>query len=147
MAMHTPLPASASSRGLPLSGSERPGSEALPESLIFVYGTLRTGGVNQRFLAGARYLGEVHSVAEYELVDLAGFPAMVRGGRQRIRGELWAVDRGTLALLDELEDHPDYFRRSPLVLDDGREVEGYLLPALQAAGFPRIASGDWHQPR
>ena len=117
------------------------------ETLVFVYGTLRTGCSNHRFLSSARLVGEASSAPEYELVDLGDFPAMVKGGGERVQGEVWAVDIGTLALLDELEDHPDYFRRTKLCLDDGREVETYLLPPSQAAGYPRIASGEWREGR
>ena len=116
---------------------------AASETLIFVYGTLRRGGSNHRFLSRARFVREARSAPEYRMVDLGGFPAVVAGGRDAIVGEVYAVDAGTLTLLDELEDAPDYFRRSSLRLDDGEEVVVYLLPPGQAAGFPHISSGDW----
>lgn len=124
-----------------------PRAERAHERTIFVYGTLRRGAENHRFLSGGRFLGEADTAPEFELFDLGGFPALVRGGTRRVHGELWAVDGGTLALLDEFEDHPEYFRRSRVVLADGQEADAYLLGASQAAGFPRIASGDWCAPR
>lgn len=140
MSLTLPVPMDARSR-------HDPGRESAPLLQVFVYGTLRRGGANHRFLCAAHFVREACTTPEYELVDLGGFPALVRGGEQRVCGEVWAVDAGTLGLLDELEDHPDYFRRSNLLLENGEQVEAYLLSPAQAAGFPRIPSGDWHRPR
>lgn len=117
--------------------------ERAHERTIFVYGSLRRGAENHRFLCGARFLGEADTAPEFELFDLGAFPGMVAGGACSVRGELWAVDGGTLALLDEFEDHPEYFRRSAIRLVHGERVEAYLLAPSQTAGCPRIASGDW----
>ena len=73
--------------------------------LIFVYGTLKQGGSNHRFLAGQRLVGPARTTPEYRLHLLDGYPGMVRaadGGRS-IAGELWEVDAACLAALDELE--------------------------------------------
>jgi gamma-glutamylaminecyclotransferase len=113
------------------------------EIALFVYGTLLRGQSNHRFLGDARCLGAARTEPEFELVDLGSFPAMVRGGRTAVVGEVYALDTETLRAVDELEEHPKFFCRSPVRLEDGRDVESYLLPASQAACFPRIASGDW----
>ena len=62
-----------------------------------------------------------------------------------VQGELYAVDKQTLTSIDECEDHPDTFHRDNLLLDDGREVLGYVLPLTQAVGFPRLSSGTWNE--
>ena len=128
-------------------------STTLPEravqgrTLIFVYGTLLSGESNHRYLAGAELQGEARTAPRFALMDLGGFPAMVEGGSSSVRGELYACDALTLRRVDELEDAPDYFRRATIRLADGREVESYLLPASEAACYPRIASGDWREAR
>lgn len=118
-------------------------SELASRTLVFVYGTLLSGESNHRYLAGAERIGEARTAAAFHLMDLGGFPALVAGGSTSVRGELYACDEDTLRRIDELEDHPDFFRRSPIALADGSRVQSYLLPAAEAEHYPRIASGDW----
>ena len=113
------------------------------ELLVFVYGRMKRGGEAHAYLAGARDCGPVITAASYELVDLGGFPGLIADGGTAVHGELYAVDGPTLANIDELEDHPDTFHRDTILLEDGREVIGYVLPLSQALGFPRVESGTW----
>ena len=122
-----------------------PGSPPPDETLVFVYGSLLRGECNHRYLNGARFLGEARTEAEFFLVDLGGFPGMAQGGCDAIDGELYAIDASCLLVLDELEDHPEYFRRSEVTLEDGRVANGYLLPGRQANSFPCIRSGSWRK--
>lgn len=79
----------------------------------------------------------------FRLVDLGAYPALVDGGSVAVRGEVYKIDELTLARVDKLEGHPTYYRRRTLELADGRRVETYLLPAVEAEGCPQIFSGDW----
>src|SRR5262249_38344841 len=85
---------------------------------VFVYGTLLSGEANHGHLAGARYVGSGRTRAEVELRDLGAYPALIAGGAQAVVGEIYEVDEATLAALDALEDHPAYYRRTEIVLDD-----------------------------
>jgi gamma-glutamylaminecyclotransferase len=122
-----------------------PAPQRTDEVLVFVYGTLLRGESNHQFLSGARYVAEASTPPSFELFDLGGFPAMVEGGTTAIRGEVWACSNGVIDRLDELEDHPDYFRRARIQLDDGSPIDSYLLPGVQASFYPRIASGNWRE--
>ncbi len=115
------------------------------EVLVFVYGRMKQGGADHSILAGSRFLGSVQTAAEYDLVDLGGLPGLTTEGGMTVQGELYAVDGRTLTSIDECEDHPDTFHRDNLLLDDGREVLGYILPLTQAVGFPRLSSGTWNE--
>lgn len=117
------------------------------ETLLFVYGTTMAGEANHEFLTGARSLGSAVTAPAYDLVDLGGFAAMLEGGDTAVTGELYALSPAHLRLFDELEDHPEYFRRSRIVLEDGREVAAYLLPESQGRPYPRIPSGSWRALR
>ena len=99
--------------------------------------------IEPNLLARARRIGSGVTEPRYELVDVGGYPAMVAGGRTQIRGEVYEIDDGTLARLDDLEGHPNYYQRQHLRLGDGRRVEAYVLPREQARGCPKIPSGDW----
>ena len=73
---------------------------------IFVYGTLKRGLCNHRYLSGQRFVGEARTAPEYRLVNCGGYPGMLLAERDgvSVRGELWEVDDGCRERLDVLED-------------------------------------------
>ncbi len=117
------------------------------ETLVFVYGTLLRGERNHSLLFGSRFIGDGYTTRDFELVDLGDFPAMIPADEDSqgcsIYGEIYAVDHSILEILDEIEDHPSFYRRTPVQLKDGSLVDVYLLTAHQAAFYPRIETGDW----
>lgn len=114
---------------------------------VLVYGSLLEGEPNHRLLARATFVSAVRTKAEFTLHDLGAFPGMVAGGSDAVAGEVYEVDAATLAELDRLESHPRWYRRTPIALADGAEVETYLLKPRDVAGCPRVASGDWRAHR
>ena len=114
---------------------------------VFVYGTLLDGEPNHRLLVSAALVGEARTEPTFRLVSLGAFPAMVAGGRTAVAGEVYEVDAGTLAGLDRLEGHTNFYERRRIRLEDGAEVLAYLLDEEQARGWPAITSGDWRQER
>lgn len=100
--------------------------------LVFVYGTLKRGGSNHRYMAGQTFVGEARTGPGYRLYSLDGFPGMVMQAddREGVRGEVWSVDSACLERLDELEGTAEgLYRREPVPLQApfaGRRVEGYL---------------------
>jgi gamma-glutamylaminecyclotransferase len=109
---------------------------------IFVYGTLRRGGSNHALLSGAPCAGEATTREPFAMFDLGGFPCIVPGGEQPVVGEVFLVDGATLARLDELEDAPRWYRRTPVRLADGSLAEAYLY-AQDVGSAPRVPGGDW----
>jgi gamma-glutamylaminecyclotransferase len=65
------------------------------------------------------------------------------GRRAEVVGEVYEVDAETLAQVDELEEHPHFFRRERVRLEGEGEVFGYVVTSETARGRPRIPSGDW----
>jgi gamma-glutamylaminecyclotransferase len=110
---------------------------------VFVYGTLRAGEINHSLLGSSPLVRRARSEPRFELVSLGPCPALVRGGATAVAGEVYEVDRRTLAALDALEGHPEHYRRELIRLEGGEEVTAYLLSPDQVAGMARIASGDW----
>lgn len=117
---------------------------------VFVYGTLLRGHGNHRLLERARFLGNaVTATANWTMLHLGGFPGIVHSGSTRITGELYEVDDATLARLDQLEGHPNFYERVPIGvgLEDGSNVkaEGYVLPTswLQNKRGHVIPDGIW----
>ena len=113
---------------------------------IFVYGTLMRGESNHSLLSDnlAEYIGTGVSTRGYTLYDLGGFPGMVSGGNNAILGEIYEVCSFTVRLLDRLEGHPQFYRRSIISLQSGEKVEAYILEDGFIKGCPIIESGDWH---
>jgi gamma-glutamylaminecyclotransferase len=118
--------------------------------LLFVYGTLRLGSGNHGLLAGSRPLGRARTVASYALfVD--PYPHMVETPAvSPVVGEVYEVLPATLAVLDRLEDHPNWYRRQPIAvaLDDGSAVvqaEAYFRPVQpgHASSGILVDSGDY----
>ena len=113
---------------------------------VFVYGTLMRGGRYHALIAGGVWIGEALTEPGYRLYDLGPYPAMRRGGTGEVAGEVYEVDDVTLAELDRLEGHPDYYRRAQVRLADGAEVTTYLFVAdHELVGAPVLASGDWRR--
>lgn len=118
-----------------------------PRTRVFVYGTLLAGESNHRHLVHARLVAETQTLAAFSLHDLGPYPGLVRGGSHAVAGEVYEVDEVTLAILDQLEDHPRFYRRTSIVLENGTTAETYLLTAEQVAGRPIIASTSWRAHR
>lgn len=104
------------------------------ETLVFVYGTLKSGFPNHaRFLGGARRVGEFQTVEAFPLV-LNGkrcSPCLIDrpGAGETVQGEVYAADAGTLAALDRLERTAaadGYHRRAIMV----RPVVGSIKAAI-----------------
>ncbi len=121
------------------------GSHDPSETLVFVYGRMRRGEADHHFLKGARHVADIATAALFELVDLGGLPGLIEGGDCAIEGEVYAVSTSTLAMIDELEDHPESFRRTRIELADGTFAQGYLVPRAQAGCFPRCTEHRWRR--
>ncbi len=110
---------------------------------VFVYGTLCRGGSNHRLLRRARYLGRHHSKPVYTLLDLGAYPGAIRGGVTGIRGEVYAVDKLTMGLLDRLEDYPELYTRELITTPYGR---AWIYLYRPPAGKRRlIRTGLWRR--
>jgi gamma-glutamylcyclotransferase (GGCT)/AIG2-like uncharacterized protein YtfP len=123
---------------------------AAPLRYVFVYGTLRRGGINDinrlhprpRFVGAAQVQGVLYHLGDY--------PGMTLGGNEWVQGEVYAMDPALEPALDEIEDlgsHPtdEYVKRQISVDVGGQCLEclvyeinpRYAIPAL------RVIEGDW----
>ena len=113
---------------------------------LFVYGTLKRGGVEAARLAGAMFEGPATTATGFALYDLVEYPALVAALDGVVQGEVYRVTLEQLAELDGYEGYPDLFHRELVLLADGSQAEAYLMPARAVAGRSRIASGVWPPP-
>ena len=116
---------------------------------VFVYGTLKQGGSNHRYLAGQHFLGMAQTVPGYRLFEVGGFPGMIPWSNDShgVTGEVWSVSASRLAELDLLEGIAEkLYRREPVPLQPPfakLRVETYLYePSLEG----RIEiGGTWRE--
>jgi gamma-glutamylcyclotransferase (GGCT)/AIG2-like uncharacterized protein YtfP len=114
-----------------------------PPELVFVYGTLRRGYVNHHLLQGAADLGPARTQRPYALY-LGEFPYLVENQAVcPIAGELYGVGPAVLSLLDQLEEHPDWYQRrlAPVIDAQGQARQAWIYFFPQARGR-LLASGD-----
>src|SRR5690606_2424332 len=97
------------------------------ELILFAYGSLRQGETDHETLASAKFLGNARTRLGYRLVDLTVYAAMIEAPGHRVFGELYQVTREIRRALDVLKEVPVLFQRGPVVLEDGRQVEAYLM--------------------
>jgi gamma-glutamylcyclotransferase (GGCT)/AIG2-like uncharacterized protein YtfP len=115
--------------------------------LLFVYGTLRSGGSAAarmgpaRLLAAASYRGRLYDLGRYPGVVPSADPADL------VRGELFVLPSAAAPLLAELDRYegPE-FRRVPALVTPDTEgsVESWIyLYTGEVRGLRRVASGDY----
>jgi len=112
---------------------------------IFVYGSLMIGEPNHSFLSDkySKYIGKGITKRGFTLYDLGSFPGMVHKGNNAILGEIYEVCSFTRSKLDQLEGHPQFYRRTLIQLNGGEKIEAYILDEAYVRGCPIIKSGDW----
>lgn len=116
-------------------------------TLVFVYGSLLRGEYNHRLLAGSKRIATARTPARFRLVDLGAYPALLPGGAAAVRGEVYEVDGETLERLDQLEGHPTYYRREPVVLDNDQIAYVYVFVGNVSGRAREVPSGDWREHR
>lgn len=89
---------------------------------VFVYGTLKMGKSNHPLLRDSAYLTDHETDPEFLMINLGGFPGVVRDGATSIKGEVYEVDDETLARLDRLEGYNE---------NDSREHNLYTREVLE----------------
>jgi gamma-glutamylcyclotransferase (GGCT)/AIG2-like uncharacterized protein YtfP len=110
---------------------------------LFVYGSLLRGEANHALLRGADLVRPARTPPTYRLVDLGPYPGLLQGGTTAVLGEVYRTPPHLLPALDKLEEHPDVYVRSDILLDGGHRVVTYLLRESLAQGKPEVATGDW----
>lgn len=148
--------------GLVVGGGGQKEKDA-PQYLLFVYGTLKSGERNHRFLSSSHRnrLVEKHAkVSGVFLRDMGQWPGMVYSGNANdiVQGEVWEIDTATKTMLDVLEGvgtppqqttaWPGFstspYRRQTLVWQ-GKVVHTYVLDARSFAldEYPKLPGGVW----
>ena len=91
---------------------------------IFVYGTLKKGKQFNYLLNKAKFIGNAETVERYSLY-FDGIPYLVKSDEvSHVKGEVYELDSELLKMIDEFEEHPNYYVREmvKVKLTDGEVV-------------------------
>jgi gamma-glutamylcyclotransferase (GGCT)/AIG2-like uncharacterized protein YtfP len=98
------------------------------KQLVFVYGTLKIGGLLHENLGEDAVLVDDEAVVhDYTLyVARSGIPVMVREKDKTVIGEVYAVDWKDVSRLDKVEGEGHLYQRHSLTLCNGLKAWAYV---------------------
>lgn len=118
----------------------------MSKHLLFVYGTLRQGGVNAMLDLYPDTSFRGNAVVNGQLYDLGDYPALLLDNSAcPVIGEVYEINDEILRSLDEFEVSAQYSRNQVDVLLDGQTTSCWLYgpSADLCSGKYLIESGDW----
>lgn len=94
---------------------------------IAVYGTLKKGQKNHNLLINSKLIKNGHTGPGFSLF-IMGLPYLLKDNNGfGCEIEIYEIDLETLQLLDRLEGNPFFYKRVPLIKDDDKNIEIYVL--------------------
>ena len=105
--------------------------------LVFVYGTLRQGGVRAMpdLFPDSKFIGKGH--VSGSLYDLGPYPCLLLdGSNSPVIGEVYEIDDDILNKLDEIEASSDYWRKQVEVALGSRRMTCWVY-APDSNSYPR----------
>lgn len=119
----------------------------MANTLLFVYGTLKSSQPNNKMLAGQRFIANAATLPLYRMYSLGWHPGMViaESNGDSIAGEIWEVDPKTLSIIDEYEGVPHWFIRDHVAI---RDIVGDIQAYFYNESVPDDApcGTDWPFP-
>ena len=117
--------------------------------LLAVYGSLKSqdgGYFNSWRLRGSKYLGDIKTEAEYTMVDLGGYPAILPNGETAVHCEVYKVNRYDFIDIGRMEMSAGYkikaidtkYGKACLYVFDYPEEVRYAT---------KVVDGNWKEPK
>ena len=106
---------------------------------LFVYGTLRKGGVAADYLRGQRLLQQNMRLSGFAMYDAGWYPFVVPAGPgSLVSGDVYEVEKSLMPALDayEGEGYVQY------ILEE-EDLLLYIKADKDAEGFLQVMGGDW----
>ena len=95
---------------------------------VFVYGSLKQGHGNNRFLSNSNFIGKGITLDnDFKMVSLGGFPGLIYGD-SRIVGELYEIDNEVFQSIDRLEGNGHFYKREliEIMLLNGKNHKAWI---------------------
>jgi gamma-glutamylaminecyclotransferase len=111
---------------------------------LFVYGTLKSGFGNNRFLDGCCF--EKAFAESMNIHAGPAYPFAIRG-EGIVRGELYNITPEILLQIDNLEGHPHFYRREKTIVcgEDFKKQIAWIYLYDNALRYPKIECGEWKE--
>lgn len=114
-------------------------SQPLKKVHLFVYGTLRKGGVAASYLLGQRLLQQNRQLPGFAMYDAGWYPFVIPAGPESvILGDVYEVDQSLMPTLDAYEGDgyvAHFLEQEKILL--------YLKADERTQGFEKVEEGDW----
>lgn len=111
-------------------------------TLVAVYGSLRSGMHNNLLLSSSKLMGE-DKVKGFTMLDWGSFPALIESDNtDDITIEVYSVDDPSFARLDRLEGYPSFYNRKIINTSHG-EAWVYFIKEGNKGNYNIVESGDW----
>lgn len=96
-------------------------------TLIFCYGTLKSGYSNHGLIHESEFVGRATTINKYTMYSNGNFPYVCYledEDNYTISGEVYKVSPETLQRVDRLEGHPTFYHRKPIMveLESGEQI-------------------------
>lgn len=116
--------------------------------LVAVYGTLRKGLHNHGIISTAMQVLTT-AVKGFTMRSLGAFPVVKRDGSDgTVVAEVYHVTDDELKAMDELEGHPNWYKRTSIgkmdVGDGEQDLYMYLMQSDEYDDKPVVKGGDWN---
>jgi len=119
--------------------------KAKHNKLVFVYGTLKKGFGNHRWLDGAGFVGKAKTSSIFSMINLGYYPGVLLHGETSITGELYLIDKTIEDRLDDLEGvDSGLYHKTEVDTDKGKALM-YYYPRTNLIGeaIHLIKEGVW----
>lgn len=110
---------------------------------LFVYGTLKRGQCRASILDGQTFLADARTTPEYRMYNCGSYPALVEGGQNSIKGELWQIDARAKTMLDRVEGAPTLYDLQPVKLESHPDLECHSYIYKQSTRFLKDCGDCW----
>ena len=110
------------------------------KSLVAVYGSLRKGLGNHRFLTSSKFLGK-DVITGFNMYSLGAFPYVTPTKESNtIVVEVYEVNDNVFLSLDALEGYPTFYDRMKITTKYGY---AWIYFIKDYGKHPKVVSGDW----
>lgn len=113
---------------------------------IAVYGTLRNGFGNHRYLKNSKFIGTGKTVESFTL-SANGIPFVHKDPLHNVVVEVYEVNDNDLKNIDSLEGHPNWYKREITNIQVGNQIIPAWLYFYPKKANEIIESGDYKDYR